>query len=380
MGGGTFRLEDATKSENETEEEAVSTSEVMTRTTLDERVVSATVGALELFGMYLGDRLGLYEVLKRRGASTPAELAEAAGINGRYAREWLEQQAVAGVLTVDDVTAGAAARRYGIPEAHLGVVADPLALDHVAPLARMVVGIATVLDEVTEAYRRGTGVPYSRYGPEFRAGQGAINRPAFTSALVEEWLPALGAPAERLAGGGRLADLGCGLGWSALAVARAYARADVVGIDSDAASIAEARAAAAEQRIAARFEHADAAALAAMGPFDVVLLLEALHDLARPVEVLAAAHAALTAEGALLVADEAVAPAFTAPGDAVERMMYGWSITHCLPAAMADHPSAAIGTVIRADTVEALAHEAGFGRVDVLDVDGGFFRLYALRA
>jgi 2-polyprenyl-3-methyl-5-hydroxy-6-metoxy-1,4-benzoquinol methylase len=375
MGGGTSRLQGATNPK----EEAVSTSDVMTTTTLDERVVSATVGALELFGMYLGDRLGLYDVLRRRGPSTPAELAEAAGIDSRYAREWLEQQAVAGVLAVDDVTAGAAARRYALPEAHLGVLADPLALDHVAPLARMVVGIASVLDEVVEAYRRGTGVPYSRYGREFRAGQGAINRPAFTSALVEEWLPALGAPAERLASGGRLADLGCGLGWSALAVARAYPRAEVLGIDSDAASIAEARATAAEQGVAVRFECADAAGLAAAGPFDVVLLLESLHDLARPAEVLSAASAELTPGGALLVADEAVAPLFTAPGDEVERMMYGWSITHCLPAAMADQPSGAIGTVIREDTVRALAQEAGFGQLDVLEVDGGFFRLYALR-
>jgi 2-polyprenyl-3-methyl-5-hydroxy-6-metoxy-1,4-benzoquinol methylase len=361
------------------EEESMSTSDVITTPPLEDRVVSATVGALELFGMYLGDRLGLYDVLQRRGASTAAELAEASGISRRYAREWLEQQAVADVLAVDDVTADAEERRYAIPEAHLGVLADPVALDHVAPLARMVVGIASVLDEVVEAYRRGTGVPYARYGKEFRAGQGAVNRPAFTSALVEEWLPALGGPAERLASGGRLADLGCGLGWSALAVARAYPRADVVGLDSDAASIAEASATAAEQHVAVRFECGDAADLAAEGSFDVVLLLEALHDLARPVEVLRSARAALAEDGALLVADEAVAPVFTAPGDEIERMMYGWSITHCLPAALAEQPSAAIGTVIREDTVRSLAQEAGFGRVDVLDVDGGFFRLYALR-
>jgi len=60
-------------------------------------------------------------------------------------------------------------------------------------------------------------------------------------------------------------------------------------------------------------------------------------------------------------------------------MMYGWSITHCLPAAMAEQPSAALGTVLREGTVRTLAEQAGFARVDVLDVDGGFFRLYALR-
>ena len=349
-------------------------------TSLDQRVLDAAIGTLELFGIYLGDRLGLYDALRRRGGGmTVGELAETAGIARRYAREWLEQQAVAGVLTVDDVTAPAESRRYELPEAHVGVVADPLALDHMAPLARMVVGIAQVLDDVVEAYRSGGGVPYARYGTEFRNGQGAINRPAFTSALVEEWLPALGPAAQRLASGGRLADIGCGQGWSALAVARAYPEAEVLGIDSDAASVDEARAAAAEEGLGVRFERIDAAELAAAGPFDVVLALEMLHDLARPVDVLNAARAALAADGTMLVADEAVAAEFIAPGDDLERMMYGWSITHCLPAAMAEQPSAAIGTVIRESTVRALAAEAGFGGVEVLDVDGGFFRLYALR-
>ena len=248
-----------------------------------------------------------------------------------------------------------------------------------APLAQLVVGIASVLDEVADAYRTGGGVPFAHYGPELRAGQGSINRPAFTSTLVEEWLPALGSTAERLARGGRLADLGCGQGWSTIAVARAYPAAEVWGFDLDPASIADARANAAEQQSAARFEVGDAAGLSANGPYDVALILEALHDMSRPVEVLAAVRAALSADGALLVADEAVAPTFTAPGDDLERMMYGWSITHCLPAAMAEQPSAAIGTVIRESTVRSMGLAAGFSSVEVLDVDGGFFRIYALR-
>ena len=151
------------------------------------------------------------------------------------------------------------------------------------------------------------------------------------------------------------------------------------GFDSDPASITEARAHADQHGLRVRFECADATEVAKVGPFDVLLLLEALHDLARPVEALAAARAALDADGALLVADEAVASSFTAPGDELERMMYGWSITHCLPAALAEQPSAAVGTVIREQAVRELAAAAGFGRVEVLDIDGGFFRLYALR-
>ena len=93
-----------------------------------------------------------------------------------------------------------------------------------------------------------------------------------------------------------------------------------------------------------------------------------LDDLARPGEVLRGIRKALAYDGAVLVADEAVAPAFTAPGDDLERMMYGGSITHCLPTQMAEQPTAATGTVIREATVR-LATAAGFGRVDVLDFD-----------
>jgi 2-polyprenyl-3-methyl-5-hydroxy-6-metoxy-1,4-benzoquinol methylase len=346
---------------------------------LEDRVFAAAVGTLELFGIFLGDRLGLYRVLHGAGPTTAPELAGAAGIHVRYAREWLEQQAVAGVLTVDDAALSWERRRYELPAAHVGVVVDPTGGDHLAPFARMVVGIATVLDDVLEAYRTGGGVPYARYGTDFRHGQGGINRPAFSTNLVEEWLPGASDMVARLRGGGRLVDIGCGHGWSTIAVARAFPEAEVWGVDTDPASIADARRFAEEEGVRVRFETMDAAGLTAHGPFHAALILEALHDLARPVDVLAAVRSALAEGGSLLVADEAVAGAFYAPGDDLERMMYGWSITHCLPAAMAEQPSAAIGTVIREDTVRALAAEAGFGTVHVLPVDGGFFRLYELR-
>lgn len=80
----------------------------------------------------------------------------------------------------------------------------------------------------------------------------------------------------------------------------------------------------------------------------------------------------------MLVVDEQVADTFTAPGDEVERVMYGWSVLHCLPASRAETPSAALGTVLRAPTVRCLANEAGFGSVEILDIDNDFFRFYRL--
>jgi SAM-dependent methyltransferase len=243
----------------------------------------------------------------------------------------------------------------------------------------MVAGIGRVLEEVVAAYRSGGGVPYARYGADFRHGQGGINRPAFGTSLVEAWIPAVEGLAARLEAGGRIADLGCGQGFAAVSVAKRFPGAEVWGIDVDAASIEDARANAAAASVKVRFECADAAALVAAGPFDAVLLLEVLHDLARPEAVLAAARKAIAPDGAVLVADELVAASFAAPGDELERMMYGWSIVHCLPTQMAETPSAALGTVLREDTVRELAARSGFGRARVLDVDGGFFRLYELR-
>jgi hypothetical protein len=80
----------------------------------------------------------------------------------------------------------------------------------------------------------------------------------------------------------------------------------------------------------------------------------------------------------VIVADEKVAERFNAPGDEIERLMYGWSIVHCLPVALSDSPSAAIGTVIRSETIRELAAAAGFAGTDVLPVDAGFFRIYRL--
>ncbi len=342
---------------------------------LVERLFGATLGALELFSVYLGAELGLYRALERHGAMTPDELAHNAAIAPRYAREWLEQQAVAGLLEVDETDT----LRCRLAPDHARVLAHPDDAAHVAPFAHMLAGIGGVLPQVAQAYRSGGGVPYSAYGAAFRHGQGHINRPAFTHELPTGWLDAMPDIRARLRDqGGRVADIGCGQGFSTIAIAEAFPNAAVDGIDLDAASIADATRHAVEAGLGGRlrFRHADASELD--GPYDLILILEALHDMTRPDDALRAARTELADDGAVLVVDEKVADAFTAPGDEVERMMYGWSVTHCLPTQLADQPSAALGTVMRSHTVRELARQAGYARVDVLGVDNDFFRLYRL--
>jgi ubiquinone/menaquinone biosynthesis C-methylase UbiE len=349
---------------------------------LAERLFGATLGALELFSVYLGAELGLYRVLAASGPLTVAELADGADIAPRYAREWLEQQAVAGMLGVENVDAGAETRRYVLAADHARVLVDADDPAHVAPFAHMLAGIGGVIGEVAQAYRTGAGVPYAAYGKAFRQGQGDINRPAFSGDLPAEWLAAMPDVVARLEGPRhpRVADVGCGQGFSTVAIAKAFLGAQVDGFDVDPASVADAERHAAEAGLdgRVRFVCADAAELATHGAYDLILILEALHDMARPLDALRAARAALAVGGAVLVVDERVADEFTAPGDEVERMMFGWSVTHCLPTQLTEHPSAALGTAMRAGTVRELAEEAGFAGVDVLPVDNDLFRLYRL--
>jgi 2-polyprenyl-3-methyl-5-hydroxy-6-metoxy-1,4-benzoquinol methylase len=349
---------------------------------LAERLSRAALGALELYSVYLGTELGLYRTLEEHGPLVGRELAECAGIAPRYAREWLEQQAVAGLIEVEDTGAAPEERLYALAADHAPVLVEGDDGAHVAPFAHMLAGIGRVLPEVVEAYRTGAGVPYRSYGRDFRHGQGQINRPAFSQELPGVWLAAMPDVVARLETGrpARVADIGCGQGWSTIAMAQEFLHAEVDGLDLDPASIADARRHAEQAGLNGRlrFIEGDAAGLAGHGPYDLILMLEALHDLARPVEALAAAREALADGGTLLVVDERVADRFTAPGDDVERMMYGWSVVHCLPTQLVEEPTAATGTVMRADAVRDFAVAAGFADVEVLPVENDLFRLYRL--
>jgi 2-polyprenyl-3-methyl-5-hydroxy-6-metoxy-1,4-benzoquinol methylase len=343
---------------------------------------TAGQSAAELMTVYLGLRLGLYPALSDRPA-TAAELAERAGIDTRYAREWLEQQAAAGILTVDDVAAEPDERRYTLPSGHAEALIDPGSMHSIAPLVVLPMGgIAAVLPDLLEAYRTGGGVPYADYGGALRGAQGGLNRSVFEH-LLPGWI-ARNMPdvhAALRAGGARIADVACGSGWSAIALARAYPQASVHGLDLDPDSVADARRNVAEAGLADRVsvEVRDAADPELAGRYRLVCLLDALHDLARPVEVLRACRSLLTPDGAVLLMEPNVGERFSAPAPDTERFHYAVSVLHCLPVGMSDRPTAATGTVIRPDTVRAYAAEAGL-RTRVLPVRHTFHRLYRLAA
>lgn len=347
------------------------------------RLFGASIGMFDVMSVYVGDRLGLYRALRDGGPATSAQLAQRAGIAERYAREWLEQQAATGLLTVDDATVAADDRRFNLPAAYADPLLDPDSPWSIAPLGRAVVACAKAIPAVVDAFRTGGGVDWSAYGPDMIESQGDFNRPWIRGRLGTEILPALPAIHARLGAGppARVADVACGVGWAAIAIAAAYPDLRVDGFDLDPSSIELAQANAREAGVADRVTFAvrDAADPAAVGQYDLVIVVEAIHDLSHPVAVLAAIRGMLAPGGVALIADEKTADVFTAPGDDLERLFYGFSVFTCLPAAMTEADSAGTGTAIRADTMRGYAEAAGFRgfeRLDEPELDA--LRLYLL--
>jgi SAM-dependent methyltransferase len=347
---------------------------------LADRLVEAATVAMEMATIHLGTRLGLYAELADSGPLTSAELAARAGADERYVREWLEQQAAADLLRCENQADGPGERRFSIPPATAEVLADRMSPLYLAGLAQLGVGCVTPIDALEEAFRTGRGVPYPEYGRHTREGIAEMNRPMFLHELGERWLPAVTDVHERLSSGpARVADIACGQGWSSISIAAAYPAVTVDAFDADPASVDAARRnvreAGLEERV--RVHLADASADLTDGGYDLVTIFEAVHDMSRPVEALAAARR-IAAGSPVVVADERVADEFTAPGDLVERMMYGFSVLHCLAVGREDEHSAATGTVIRQDIMRDYAERAGFVRVETLPVENPFWRFYRL--
>jgi 2-polyprenyl-3-methyl-5-hydroxy-6-metoxy-1,4-benzoquinol methylase len=215
-----------------------------------------------------------------------------------------------------------------------------------------------------------------------REGIADGNRTMFINLLGSAWLPAIPDVHARLRADppARVADIGCGSGWSSIAIARSYPLVHVDGFDVDEPSVALARDNIAAAGLAERvsIHCSDVAGEALTRRYDLVTAFECIHDMPQPVAVLRAMRELVTEGGAVLVADERVAEGFAAPGDDLERLMYGYSVLHCLPVGMAEAPSRGTGTVMRPDMLRRFAAEAGFREVEVLPVEAEFWRFYRL--
>lgn len=339
---------------------------------LSQRLFQNVTGTLEMYAIYLGERLGYYRALADGGPMTSAELASATGTAERYTREWLEHHATAGLLEVDGD------RRFTLPPSHIPVLADRESVLFDTQHSINLVRVGRRMADLVEAYRSGDAPPPIPWEPEGRA---EANRPLFLNLLGKQWLPAIPEIHQRLSSGpARVCDIACGLGWSSIAMALAYPELTVDGLDLDEMAISAAQRNAVTSGVhdRVRFSAMDAADLAGADKYDLVTIIEALHDMTHPVAALSAARKLLAEKGSVLVADLWTEEELTAPGSVREQQEYGWSVTACLPGAMGDPASAVTGAVMRPATLRTYALEAGFTTVTIHPIDNDKFRFYEL--
>ena len=342
-----------------------------------ERILDQVNDSLTALNLLVGKRLGLFEILSKTGPVTPAELAARSGYSERYLREWLE------CLTVNDYIEhqnGTGRFVLSLEVAHVLVDQDSKAF--VAPVLDAVPAVALVHDQVVDAFRTGGGVSFETCGPGLVDSIGSLNPPQFLNDLPSAWFDALPDIRQRLERGGRVVDVGCGTGWSSIAIARAFPRAIVEAVEPDDTSvergIRNVKEAGIDGRI--RFHRCVIEQAPLQGPYDLVVAFECLHDMAYPVRALEVMRSLIGGHGAVLIGDERVEDSIEGNRSFLGRWNYNWSVLHCLPQAMVYPQAAGTGTVIKPSTLREYAKQAGFGGVEVLPIDHEFWRFYRLYA
>lgn len=347
--------------------------------TVTDKVFGDLIGATNTYAVAIGVSLGWYDALATAATMTSTELAVVTNTDERYAREWLEQQTVAGYLDVQDATVSSTLRRFAISPATAEVLTNTESLAYMAPFASLICALGANLDGLIEAFRTGDGFGWHQHGDRARCGQAAANRPIYLHALAQEYLASIDDVHLALTNGARVADIGCGLGWSAIGIAQTYPNVTVHGYDIDQPSIEMATANAVEAGVTdrVRFHAADVGSLD-VGGYDLALALECIHDMPDPVSVLAAMGSMVGPDGVVIVMDERVGESFTGEPDPVEHLFYGFSLLCCLADGRNANESVATGTVMRQATLEGYARDAGFAGLEALPIENDFFRFYRL--
>jgi SAM-dependent methyltransferase len=340
--------------EAQTWQEAPMANQQITRPFV-ERAFDDFVAAMSLPMVVLGDRLGLYKAMSGAGPLTPDELARRTGTAERYVREWLSQQAAGGYVMYDG-----ASGRFGLPDEHAAVLADELSPMCLAGAFQLAFGYAHSARHVLDAFRTGEGVAYDHQDQDVFTGVERFYLPAYTANLTTTWIPALTGMAKKLQAGARIADVGCGHGVSTLLLAQTYPACEVVGFDYHADSIkrAQERARAAGLADVVRFEVARASEFP--GRYDLIMLLDCLHDMGDPEAACRHIRAALEPDGTLLIVDPLAGDRLEDNLTPLGRAYYAASTLNCVPTSLSQPGGLALGAQAGEARLREIATRAGF--------------------
>lgn len=316
------------------------------------RVTAAETTAM----IMLGDRLGLYPALATHGAVTSARFAEITGNHERYLREWLSQQASAGILRYD-----AAEATFTLPPAWAAILTDT----SMTGACLMPAGMFRDLDTLVRVFRTGEGVPWGEHDPVVFESTEKFWGAQYRAHLVSQWIPALDGVAERLTAGATVADVGTGRGAALLMLAEAFPHSRFIGFDAHESSIrvARDRAAAADLEDRVRFEVSTCHSYPGTD-YDLITFFDAFHDLGDPVGAAAHARHALDPAGSLLLVEPQAADELAANlENPAAPIGYATSTYLCTPNSLSQPVGLALGAQAGERALRTVLTEAGFATV-----------------
>ncbi len=333
--------------------------------TIDEARLEAFMGRfVQDFGagatiplVLIGDKLGLYKAMADGEPVTPAELAERTGCRERYVREWLSQQAASGYVEYSD-------GQFTLPPEQALALADDDSPVFIPGAFQLLAAIVKDEPHVTERFRSGEGMPWSDHHHDLFAGTERFFRPGYIANLTSSWLPSLDGVVAKLEAGARVADIGCGHGASTILMAQAYPSSTFTGSDYHEGSIQAAREAAERAGVADRvtFEVASAKDFGG-GPYDLVCVFDALHDLGDPVGAAAHVRSQLADGGTWMVVEPNAGDTLEDNLNPVGRAFYAGSTMLCTPNSLSQEVGLALGAQAGEARLTEVLNEGGFTRV-----------------
>ncbi|MFG3139632.1 class I SAM-dependent methyltransferase [Streptomyces sp. NPDC048211] len=317
----------------------------------------------------LGHQSGLFDTMAGMAPATSGEIAEAAGLNERYVREWLGAMVVGGIVDYEPERGV-----YALPPEHAASLTRAAGPDNLARIAQDFGMMGEVEQQVLEAFRTGGGLPYSAY-PRFQSLQAEESGEVFDLALVNGIVPLVPGLPERLRAGIEVLDIGTGHGHAVNVLARAFPASRFQGLDMSEEGIAAARAEAASLGLAnTAFDIGDCSEVS--GSYDLITAFDVIHDLARPARALAAVAAALAPDGVFLMGDIAASSRLEENIDhPLGPALYTFSVFYCMSVSLGEGGEG-LGTVWGEQTARRMLGEAGFGRIDTQRVEGDILNVY----
>ena len=316
-------------------------------------------GASSVAMVRIGDRLGLYKALHEGGGATCEALARRVKLDERYLREWLSHQAASGYLAYEPKTA-----TFSLPAEQAMVFAVE---DSPVYMQGGFDAVAAMLEnqpKVQAAFKTGGGVAWGDQATCMFCAVARFFRPGYVNNLVSHWLPALDGVVAKLERGAKVADVGCGHGWSTVLMAKAFPKSQFVGFDFHDGSIAEARAHAQKHAGVgnARFEVAKAKALPEKD-FDLITCFDCLHDMGDPLGAAGHILSALKPDGTWMVVEPMAGDRLEDNFNPVSRLYYAASTLVCVPTSKAQEVGSALGAQAGEKRLREVIGDAGFRSV-----------------